>query len=815
MRVYLKSILFSLLVAVPCIMYGQGSVGIGTTTPDASALLDLVATDKGVLVPRLTTAQRSGIITPADGLLVYDSDTKSFWYFDSTLTIWMELRSGIIKSLVDADGDTKIQVEKNADEDVIRFDLAGSEKMTLIQNSTGQPRLEIGTGSNLAVGYDALLMNDSANGVQNTAVGNLALDANNTGDNNTALGNKALSANTTGNSNTANGSLALYSNTTGGSNTANGYQSLYSNTDGDFNTANGYQSLYFNTTGYYNTANGLSSLYQNKANSRSTAIGYAAMYNAHNTTTGDSTYNTAVGAEALRGSTTPSGNTGKYNTALGDAALYSNTRGSKNVATGVQALYSNTEGSGNIAIGNGALRSNTTLSGLVAIGDSSLYENLGGYYNTTVGFKSLRFNTSGSRNTSVGYQALFSNTQGNENTAFGYQSLFSNKSSNRSTAIGYHAMYYAFSSTFGHQMYNTAVGAEALKGSSTHSDNSGRWNTAIGDAAMYSNRWGNYNTAIGFQALYSNDFGNWSSAAGYQALYSNTSGHSNIANGYQALYSNNSGYSNIAIGIQALYSNTIGQSNIATGNGALYSIVYGSNNSAYGTGALRNTDGDNNVAIGGNSGFFGSHNNCTFVGSSISIGNGGTNRTNVSALGYGIGSGQCTGDDQVLLGNTSISQIRAQVSSITAYSDGRMKTNVTENVPGLAFINKLRPITYRQNPEILHQIWGTPDSLLSKIDHTNIKNKRFIGFIAQEVEQAALDSGFDFPGIDIPHNEKELYSLRYSDFIMPLVKAVQEQQVMIDQLKKENELLKAQSTRVDVLEAELQQIRALLSNQKN
>ena len=105
-----------------------------------------------------------------------------------------------------------------------------------------------------------------------------------------------------------------------------------------------------------------------------------------------------------------------------------------------------------------------------------------------------------------------------------------------------------------------------------------------------------------------------------------------------------------------------------------------------------------------------------------------------------------------------------------------MKTNVAENVPGLAFISKLRPVTFNQNPEVLHQIWGTPDSILIKIDHSGIKNKRFTGFIAQEVEQAAIDSGFDFPGIDIPSNSKEVYSLRYTDFIMPLVKAVQEQQ---------------------------------------
>jgi len=59
----------------------RAQVGIGTVTPDASAQLDVKSSAKGVLVPRLTSVQRSGIAAPADGLLVYDTDTKGFWYF--------------------------------------------------------------------------------------------------------------------------------------------------------------------------------------------------------------------------------------------------------------------------------------------------------------------------------------------------------------------------------------------------------------------------------------------------------------------------------------------------------------------------------------------------------------------------------------------------------------------------------------------------------------------------------------------------------------------------------------------------------------
>lgn len=59
-------------------------VGIGTTTPDASSMLDIVSTAKGLLAPRMTTAQRNAISSPANGLIVFNTTTNSIDYFDGS-----------------------------------------------------------------------------------------------------------------------------------------------------------------------------------------------------------------------------------------------------------------------------------------------------------------------------------------------------------------------------------------------------------------------------------------------------------------------------------------------------------------------------------------------------------------------------------------------------------------------------------------------------------------------------------------------------------------------------------------------------------
>ena len=62
-----------------------GEVGIGTTTPAASALLDLTSTAKGMLIPRMTTTQKTAIATPSTGLLVFQTDAPAgFYYYNGT-----------------------------------------------------------------------------------------------------------------------------------------------------------------------------------------------------------------------------------------------------------------------------------------------------------------------------------------------------------------------------------------------------------------------------------------------------------------------------------------------------------------------------------------------------------------------------------------------------------------------------------------------------------------------------------------------------------------------------------------------------------
>ncbi|KIQ25512.1 hypothetical protein RT99_00955 [Flavobacterium sp. MEB061] len=73
---------------------GNAQVGIGTTNPNTSSVLDISSTTHGMLAPRMTTAQRNAIVTPADALLVYDTDVKSFYYYNATTAAWTILSGG-------------------------------------------------------------------------------------------------------------------------------------------------------------------------------------------------------------------------------------------------------------------------------------------------------------------------------------------------------------------------------------------------------------------------------------------------------------------------------------------------------------------------------------------------------------------------------------------------------------------------------------------------------------------------------------------------------------------------------------------------
>jgi hypothetical protein len=153
----------------------------------------------------------------------------------------------------------------------------------------------------------------------------------------------------------------------------------------------------------------------------------------------------------------------------------------------------------------------------------------------------------------------------------------------------------------------------------------------------------------------------------------------------------------------------------------------------------------------------------------------------------------------VRIGNTSITSIGGQVSWSTL-SDGRFKKNVSEDVKGLDFITQLRPVTYQLDIDKINAASYPGKSFAMD----NSKSPRVSGFIAQEVEALANKIGYDFDGVDAPKNEKDFYGLRYAEFVVPLVKAVQEQQQIIEQQKKELDqykiLLNDFSKRLDALE---------------
>jgi len=219
----------------------------------------------------------------------------------------------------DADNDTKIQVEKGTDDDMIRFYVGGTERWVM-DGSRLEPR---NTGHSVFIG-DSAGYNDDLTNRENIFIGYRAGYSNTEGYNNTAMGNGALYSNTTGIWNVGIGHQSLYSNTWAPGNIAIGYQALYSNTEGNDNTANGNMALYSNTTGFCNTANGSGALSEN--------------------TTG--LYNTANGFHALARNTT-----GNFNTGLGDRAGYYNQTGSFNVFLGNQAGYYET-GSNKLYIEN-------------------------------------------------------------------------------------------------------------------------------------------------------------------------------------------------------------------------------------------------------------------------------------------------------------------------------------------------------------------------------------------------------------------------------------------------------------------------------
>ena len=181
----------------------QVAVNADGSLPNASAMLDVQSTNKGVLVSRMSSAQRTSIGSPADGLLVYDTDTKTFWYRKNL--VWTELNGLTLPYTGTDNSATSFTINNNATEP------ASAGRFNILNASNGASALFASTSG----GGNAIQGQVSANTAASAVYGRA------TGASQGAAGafqndNAANTNNTVGIYTNATGSNGLLAQTTGG-----------------------------------------------------------------------------------------------------------------------------------------------------------------------------------------------------------------------------------------------------------------------------------------------------------------------------------------------------------------------------------------------------------------------------------------------------------------------------------------------------------------------------------------------------------------------------------------------------------------------
>ena len=341
-------------------------------------------------------------------------------------------------------------------------------------------------------------------------------------------------------------------------------------------------------------------------------------------------------------------------------------------------------------------------------------------------------------NTVVGNAALNSNTTGACNSAFGYQSLRYNTTAKGNSAFGYKAL------------QNTISGIN---------------NSAFGRGALLNNAGGGNNNAFGYE---SSTAINGSTGAG--PMFAKL-GFNNNSFGYRSLYLNNTGNNNCAFGHQALRNNKV------------------SNQTAFGYNALSQCTTGSTFAIGGNTAVgsaagqqitFGYYN--TLIG--LNAGSTGatplTTGKNNTCLGNGANASSATVSNTITLGNSSITTLRCQVTTITALSDIRDKADIIPVDVGLSFIEKLRPVTFKWDK----REWYTDGNR----DGSKKEDTLRIGFIAQELKELQESENVTYLNLVSEDNPDKLEATP-GNLMVPLIKAVQELNTKVKTLENKVRIL--------------------------
>jgi hypothetical protein len=354
-----------------------------TYLPQSSAMLDVQSINKGMLVPRMTTAQRTIVSNPATGLLVFDTDSVCFYFYNGIS--WVNLTSGnAIFNVVNNTGDTFFAVYPQG----VRINVYDDP---LAKAVSKKGRFAVGgyKPSKGGLTNNFLLVNADSTRIYTT-------------DTIKGFGIQNLS----GLNKTSYMQLTP-------KNYFIGHEAGKSITSGKFNSFMGYQSGKMDTSGSYNVFLG------HQAGLNNLGGAYSPWMDASN----EGSFNVFIGYQSGFNNYGGLNGNGSFNVFLGFQTGYSNTTGNSNTACGSYALYYNTGGVQNTAIGKDALPLNTT-----------------GCYNTANGYHTLYNNTTGFRNTASGINALMYNITGGENTALGYNAYafayVPGADYNNSTALG-------------------------------------------------------------------------------------------------------------------------------------------------------------------------------------------------------------------------------------------------------------------------------------------------------------------------------------------------------------------------------------------
>jgi hypothetical protein len=622
---------------------------------------------------------------------------------------------------------------------------------------------------NVGIGDGAL--NKDNLGMRNTAVGEQALQFNTSGSYNTAVGEVALKFNVTGDRNTAIGEEALYENTIGTLNVANGHQTLGNNTSGSFNSANGAIALFRNTTGNNNTAEGYVALQNNTSGINNIGVGYRA---GQNLTTGNN--NIDIGNPGVAGE----GNTIRVGVQGTQANTYVAGIWERSLGTDVQTVV--VDSAGHLGTGAGAGSGVTSVTGsqhitampttgTVVVGSDATSADV---FSTIVSrdgngsFNAMNIALGSAVNSpsQTGVLNLSTTTPtGGMITLDGTPVLHAYGSGN--SFVGGGAGNFTMTGT-----QNTANGGAALSANTT-----GSGNTASGTYALYNNSSGNYNTAIGDGALNYNTTGDANTGIGLAALNGNTSGSRNTAEGFAAL-SHNNGSLNTANGYGALTANTVGGYNTACGAYSLGSATGGARNIALGYQAGFNiTTGDNNIDIG-NTGV-------SDEGSTIRIGVQGTQTATFVA---GIYDVTLSVGAEVYVNSSG--QLGTKPSSRQFKQDIRAMADASD------VLLALRPVAFRYKAELDPK--GTPQ----------------FGLIAEEVDKVNPDL--------VVHDEQHgIYTVRYEAVNAMLLneflkqhRKLEEQNGEIAIQNAEIGALKEKAAKVDLLEKRLGELEQLMQSLK-